>query len=174
MVVHCHRQNGHRYVAHHTQWFLCFAQTDSRFPGILAIFVWRIFAKFLLHRILPPIFRFLAQLVTLPHRRYYTPATDYKNVPPDNGLRPFPSVLDLPGMVELDATKATVSTARSRRSGTNNARLRAGRSAGQGRGETKGKKDVFGSGHHIVESDSELGGRAMDIVKHYDADGKWL
>ena len=92
--------------------------------GVLAIFAWRIFAKFLLHRILPPTFRFLSQLVTLPHRRFYTPATDYKNVPfsPDlqgrgsGGLRAIPSVLDLPGMVELevDEQSALVGTATSR------------------------------------------------------------
>ncbi|KAJ7842398.1 hypothetical protein B0H13DRAFT_2365235 [Mycena leptocephala] len=45
--------------------------------GILAIFVWRLIAKAALHRALPPTFRFLATLMRLPNRRFYTPATDY-------------------------------------------------------------------------------------------------
>lgn len=148
-------------------------------PGILAIFAWRIFAKFLLHRILPPIFRFLAQLVTLPHRRYYTPATDYTNVPPDKGLRPIPSVLDLPGMVELEGD--SMSTAHSRRQRNNNTATRqikrtaAGRNGnGVGAGGKAGKMDEAGGprGLGIANLDSEMGGRGVDVVKHYDADGE--
>ncbi|KAH9916229.1 PAP2-domain-containing protein, partial [Amylocystis lapponica] len=70
--------------------------------GILIIFAWRIFAKSLSHMVLPPIFRLLAQLFTLPHRRFYTPATDYTNVPPEKGLHPIPSLIDLPGMLERE------------------------------------------------------------------------
>jgi len=80
--------------------------------GILVIFTWRILAKSILHLILPPTFRLLAQAFTLPNRRFYTPATDYKNVPSELGLRPIPSVIDLPehlGMeMEMDpSTKAS-------------------------------------------------------------------
>lgn len=60
----------------------------------------------MLHIILPPIFRLLAQGFTLPHRRFYTPATDYKSVPSEFGsggvLRPIPSVIDLPGELEVE------------------------------------------------------------------------
>lgn len=144
--------------------------------GVLAIFAWRIFAKFLLHRILPPSYRFLSQLMTLPQRRYYTPATDYTNMPPDKGLRAFPSVLDLPGMVELEVDG--VSTAASRRidaAAVGRAiKLRAGRG---NKGSRVGdavipRMESVGLGMGL----EELGGRAadVDVVKHYDADGEWL
>lgn len=57
--------------------------------------------------ILPPTFRLLAQFFRLPRRRFYTPATEYKSVPSEFhssssggfGLRPIPSVIDLPSNV---------------------------------------------------------------------------
>jgi hypothetical protein len=57
-----------------------------------------------MHFALPPLFRGLAQLFTLPHRRFYTPATDYKGPVPEveGGLRSIPSVIDIPRMLELD------------------------------------------------------------------------
>ncbi|KAJ7647111.1 PAP2 superfamily-domain-containing protein [Roridomyces roridus] len=64
--------------------------------GIGAIFVWRLIAKAALHRMLPPTFRFLATLMRLPNRRFYTPATEYEEVPPVAALRSIPSVIDLP------------------------------------------------------------------------------
>ncbi|EPT05773.1 hypothetical protein FOMPIDRAFT_1045085 [Fomitopsis schrenkii] len=54
--------------------------------GILIIFVWRIIAQSILHVVLPPIFRLLAHAFMLPHRRFYTPATDYASVEPEEGL----------------------------------------------------------------------------------------
>ncbi|TFY53347.1 hypothetical protein EVJ58_g9506 [Rhodofomes roseus] len=60
--------------------------------GILVIFIWRILAKSMMHFVLPPLFRLLAHAFTLPHRRFYTPATDYKNVPAEKGLYPIPCV----------------------------------------------------------------------------------
>ncbi|THG98896.1 hypothetical protein EW026_g3372 [Hermanssonia centrifuga] len=136
--------------------------------GILTIFAWRIFAKFLLHRILPPTFRFLAQLVTLPHRRYYTPATDYTNVPQDKGLRAIPSVLDLPGMFELEmdgvSTARAVDPLTARR---RDIKLRNG--GGRGVGKSEKFADGFaqeGLGLGI----EEMGGKEADVVKHYDAD----
>ncbi|KAJ7154572.1 sphingosine-1-phosphate phosphatase [Mycena filopes] len=68
--------------------------------GILTIFAWRLIAKALLHRALPPTFRFLATHVPLPNRRFYTPATDYTRVPTVGtlALHPVPSVIDLPSM----------------------------------------------------------------------------
>lgn len=68
--------------------------------GTLIIVTWRILAKQTLHSILPPTFRLLAQLFTLPHRRFYTPATDYSSV--DGGLRAVPSVFDLPSSLDME------------------------------------------------------------------------
>ncbi|RPD55563.1 hypothetical protein L227DRAFT_579534 [Lentinus tigrinus ALCF2SS1-6] len=61
--------------------------------------------------------RFLSHLLTLPHRRFYTPATDYPSVPPEKGLRPIPSVIDLPRMVELEVDGVGVANS-ARRNGT--------------------------------------------------------
>ena len=61
--------------------------------------------------VLPPTFRLLSHLFTLPHRRFYTPATDYTSVPPEKGLRPIPSVIDLPRMVEYEANAASTARA---------------------------------------------------------------
>ncbi|KAG9008124.1 hypothetical protein FRB94_013681 [Tulasnella sp. JGI-2019a] len=69
--------------------------------GILIIFGWRLIAKNVLHKILPPIFRGLSTMFTLPTRRFYTPATDYKKYPQESVFhRPIPSVIDLPAMNE--------------------------------------------------------------------------
>ncbi|KAF7315633.1 Sphingosine-1-phosphate phosphatase [Mycena indigotica] len=65
------------------------------FIGILAIFVWRLAAKALMHRALPPTFRLLAKLISLPTRRWYKPATDYRFAPGVDALHPVPSVIDL-------------------------------------------------------------------------------
>lgn len=74
-------------------------------------------------------------------------------------------------MVELNTASVTVNTSR-KPSGPMNARLRAGRGVGSGKSDVKNAAGPVGWGLSAVESDSELGGRAMDIVKHYDADGK--
>lgn len=152
----------------------CRAVLIAGFPGILAIFVWRIFAKFLMHRILPPTFRFLAQLFTLPHRRFYTPATDYTNVPPAKGLHPIPSVLDLPGMLELEVNG--VSTARKNAAATlwnQQVKMRgSGRTNGKGSTEKVLPTDAL-SLNGRDGFDSEIGdSKGSEVVKHYDADGK--
>ncbi|CAL1708535.1 unnamed protein product [Somion occarium] len=135
--------------------------------GVLTIFAWRIFAKFLLHRILPPIFRFLSHLFTLPHRRFYTPATDYTNVAPEKGLHPIPSVIDLPGMVELEADGVNSASTGHRRSQDNGAardiKLRGGKG---GKNEKNFQKRADGLGLGL----EEMGGKQMEVVKHYDAD----
>lgn len=159
MVVDRHGQDVHRCVSPAYR----FCRPCSRHPGILAIFVWRILAKFIMHRILPPTFRFLGGLMTLPHRRYYTPATDYKHVPPEKGLHPIPSVLDLPGMLELEVDG--VSTARTR-SGRGDLKQR---STWGGRSE----KAVLGAHEGLGVGLEELGGKDVEVVKHYDADGEW-
>ncbi|PIL27863.1 hypothetical protein GSI_11019 [Ganoderma sinense ZZ0214-1] len=143
--------------------------------GVLTIFVWRIVAKSFCHFVLPPTFRFLSHLFTLPHRRFYTPATDYTSVPPEKGLRPIPSVIDLPSMVEYEVDgRAASSTVR-----------REGQQA-----QIKNRRGVTGTGRHWQEMDekvvalSERGadakerhGMGMEMeelrgkdVKHYDAD----
>ncbi|KAJ7512357.1 sphingosine-1-phosphate phosphatase [Mycena galericulata] len=70
--------------------------------GILTIFAWRLLAKAFLARALPPTFRFLATLMRLPRRRFYTPATDYAGGPPVAALRPIPSVIDLAGSAGVE------------------------------------------------------------------------
>ena len=138
--------------------------------GILTIFVWRISAKSFCHFVLPPIFRFLSHLFTLPHRRFYTPATDYVSVPPEKGLRPIPSVIDLPRMVEYEVdgvgVSAAASTAR-RRNGQQYGAIK--QRAGRGRQEVseksaRGERDP----QWWAEPAGEKNGRD---VKHYDADG---
>ncbi|KAG8733556.1 hypothetical protein FRC11_005225 [Ceratobasidium sp. 423] len=71
--------------------------------GITAIFVWRIVAKRVLLTILPPIYRkFSSEVGPLPTRRWYTPATDYSEVPADAAhLRTVPSVIDLPSTASV-------------------------------------------------------------------------
>ncbi|KIY51066.1 hypothetical protein FISHEDRAFT_13986, partial [Fistulina hepatica ATCC 64428] len=77
--------------------------------GILIVFAWRLLAKSLLHLILPPTFRLLSQVFTLPNRRFYTPATDYKHVPSEFAsadgrfaLHPIPSVIDLSSTAAIE------------------------------------------------------------------------
>ncbi|EKM56390.1 uncharacterized protein PHACADRAFT_253476 [Phanerochaete carnosa HHB-10118-sp] len=129
--------------------------------GILAIFAWRMFAKFLLHRTLPPTFRFLGQLMTLPHRRFYTPATDYQRVPSEKGLHPIPSVLDLPSMLELEVDGVSTAPAAGK-SNKQGLKLRAGRGGKAEKVTTSGREEI-GLGLE------ELGGKDVE-VKHYDAD----
>lgn len=136
---------------------------------MLTIFVWRIVAKSFCHFILPPTFRFLSHLFTLPHRRFYTPATDYTSVPPEKGLRPIPSVIDLPRMVELEVDGVGVASS-ARRNGTYGAvKQRAGRAARQ---EVSEK----GTGGKDGASQAAWGGSRKNglDVKHYDADGESL
>ncbi|KAF7799313.1 hypothetical protein EIP86_010545 [Pleurotus ostreatoroseus] len=149
--------------------------------GVMAIFAWRILAKSLLHRVLPPAYRVLGQCMTLPHRRFYTPATDYTNVPfsPDlSSLRAIPSVLDLPGMVELEVDDVSVSTARRGRSKgvgrEGDVKLRHAHGAqshthGMER-DTKGKAVGFQVVHQDEGGIEERGGKEARVVKHYDAD----
>lgn len=132
--------------------------------GVLAIFAWRFFAKFLMHTILPPIFRFLAQVFTLPHRRFYTPATDYKNVPAEKGLRAIPSLIDLPGAVEVEADGIGASTAHSKELSHGQGRQIKFRKGG------KMDKSPLGYGDGLGLGVEELGGKEVDVVKHYDAD----
>jgi len=138
--------------------------------GVMAIFAWRIFAKFLCHRILPPTFRLLSQLFTLPRRRFYTPATDYKNVPQDKHMRTIPSVIDLPGMVELEVDSIGATTAHNKEH--KSARVDKIMKLRNGKGGSSGSKlDQLLDGSKEREECEECGDtKGGEVVKHYDAD----
>ena len=152
-------------------------QLISSPTGVLTIFVWRIAAKSFSHMVLPPTFRLLSHLFTLPHRRFYTPATDYTSVPAEKGLRPIPSVIDLPNMVEyevdgvgLDAAAAASSARRSygataltRMKNRKGARLESDEKA-------VGRGPLSMAGQEDGDDESDPAGKD---VKHYDADGEW-
>ncbi|KAI1789463.1 PAP2 superfamily-domain-containing protein [Ganoderma leucocontextum] len=133
--------------------------------GVLTIFVWRIVAKSFCHFVLPPTFRFLSHLFTLPHRRFYTPATDYTSVPPEKGLRPIPSVIDLPRMVEYEVNGVAASST-ARRDGP---RIIKNRKGGRQEMDEKvvafSEKGASAKGRGEMEEDPSGKG-----VKHYDAD----
>ncbi|KAG1721651.1 PAP2 superfamily-domain-containing protein [Suillus lakei] len=128
--------------------------------GILVIFVWRIFAKSLLHLVLPPIFRLLASSFDLPHRRFYTPATDYQHMPVESSLRPIPSVIDLPGVLEVSGMRERSALGRT--------------SEVKRRGVKLSNGSPLASGDSNNYSGSELennnGSSQRKEVKHYDAD----
>jgi len=143
--------------------------------GILLIFTWRIFAKSSLHFALPRIFRFLASIFTLPNRRFYTPATDYEDVPMERGLHPIPSVIDLPSQLQLEMDDENVSTSTGR-SG------RGGVTLSDVKKRKNGSKNDFGQDAKTfgektngrVYQASETAGDPNSSeawVKHYDADG---
>lgn len=69
--------------------------------GVLIIFAWRETMKPLLLKYLPYLFRFIEHLgLSLP-RRFFTPATEYKSVPPGSRLDTlFPKASDFPRIVE--------------------------------------------------------------------------
>jgi hypothetical protein len=150
--------------------------------GILVIFTWRILAKSVLHLILPPTFRLLAQGFTLPNRRFYTPATDYKNVPSELGLRPIPSVIDLPEHLEMQ-TEIDLGTKASGlgRLGINETelRVRVGKANGNKTAVAQGYGTVYGVGNGNRDWELEKFGSGQSddstvkdaAVKHYDADG---
>ena len=147
------------------------------------IVIWRMLAKSFFHFVLPPTFRFLSHLFTLPNRRFYTPATDYTSMPADKGLRPIPSVIDLPGMVEYEVdgvgAAATASTARrgygviKQRAGKNGSSAPSGKPPGQEPFlSEKSAKGV--DARDAQEWWAEPRGKDEQAVKHYDADGEYL
>jgi len=120
--------------------------------GILLVFSWRMLAKPVVQTLLPPLFRWLAHAspVRLPHRRHYTPATEYSRGPPH-------TLSAVPSMIDLDLAMAEASG-------------REGRSGGTG----AVKRRYSPSGHareKTVEFEASEGGALEDDeVKHYDAD----
>ncbi len=113
--------------------------------------------------ILPPIFRLLAHAFTLPHLRFYTPATDYKNVPAEKGLHPIPSVIDLPSQMEVDASGLSLVPDNPYRALGQQLKSRNG-SNGQNKNRVIEMEQPFAS--QIQASNNEA-------VKHYDADGAY-
>ncbi|KAK1219246.1 Long-chain base-1-phosphate phosphatase [Marasmius sp. AFHP31] len=142
--------------------------------GISIIFAWRILAKSLMHVILPPTYRFLSHLFTLPSRRFYTPATDYKNVPSEfhfdsdhpggglGGLRSIPSVIDLPSSVKVGVELEGVGSGMDISGLGSEMKLR---------GRNGNGAITNGNGSPLARSDEteERQGKP-DGVKHYDAD----
>ncbi|KAF9527614.1 PAP2 superfamily-domain-containing protein [Crepidotus variabilis] len=150
--------------------------------GVLVIFTWRIVAKSALHLILPPTFRLLARFFRLPRRRFYTPATEYKSVPSEFhsettggfGLRPIPSVIDLPsaGVVGVE-----VGGIGSGADGISNVHLthHNGNLLKTRNGNGNGSADIVVKSKDLNRvADSEKDGSEMEEfdfrVKHYDAD----
>ncbi|KAH0834680.1 hypothetical protein J3R83DRAFT_10204 [Lanmaoa asiatica] len=131
--------------------------------GILIIFVWRLLAKSFLHAVLPPVFRALALHFDLPHRRFYTPATDYGRLPVENGLRPIPSVIDLPGALEVSGVNGSEQL--------RHAIKRRGLNLNGGHEKTHGGT---GTGASLENGKSpemdKMGAATTKEVKHYDAD----
>jgi len=124
--------------------------------GISIIFAWRIVAKPSVQTLLPPLFRWLAWAspVRLPHRRHYTPATEYVHGPPHT-LRAVPS------MIDLDLAVADVDEDAGVASG------RRGRS--EGAIKRRGSPSGFAQEKAVAFEASE-GGTREDEVKHYDVD----
>ncbi|KAF8970350.1 PAP2 superfamily-domain-containing protein [Flammula alnicola] len=150
--------------------------------GILVIFTWRIIAKSALHLILPPTFRLLARAFRLPHRRFYTPATEYKSVPSEFhssgagggfGLHPIPSVIDLPGTAGVSVEVGGIGSGVQGVSNISPFGHASGRSvkmrSGSGQNGNGSGSLMNGNGRRArTEStgkDGQPGG-----VKHYDAD----
>lgn len=121
----------------------------------MIVFVWRLAAKPVLHAILPPIFRVLATLFTLPSRRFYIPATDYRTYPHELLLgNPIPSVIDLPAMGEDQLGGGLPTTMRNRKPG------------GEKKGVMKLREGSNGSTESVVDV------MEMDESKRYDANGE--
>ncbi|KIJ63094.1 hypothetical protein HYDPIDRAFT_29782 [Hydnomerulius pinastri MD-312] len=130
--------------------------------GILIIFVWRLLAKSILHVVLPPVFRALALCFDLPHRRFYTPATDYAHVPVENGLHPIPSVIDLPGTLEVSGVNGEYSNPK----GGVKRRGRNGTAKANGGGQNGGSIYMNYQPSEMEKSNAVTARE----VKHYDAD----
>ncbi|KAJ7072297.1 sphingosine-1-phosphate phosphatase [Mycena amicta] len=125
--------------------------------GVNAIFIWRLAAKAAMHRALPPTFRLLAKLMRLPNRRFYTPATDYTNVPPVDALHPIPSVIDLTSTAGVEIGGI----------GSGYSALNASGQNGILRRRAEAAEEARGGGTHLKESEDVMD---EDTVKRYDAD----
>ena len=115
----------------------------------------------------------------MPNRRFYTPATDYEEVPIERGLHPIPSVIDLPSQLqlEMDDENVSVSTGGSGRGSvapSDVKKRRNGYKAEFGQDvKTFGEK-TDGSVRQASETAGGGGKTSEAEVKHYDADGAFL
>ena len=129
--------------------------------GILIILAWRMLAKPIVQTLLPPLFRWLARAspVRLPHRRHYTPATEYSHGPPHT-LRAMPSMIDLAlaSVVDEDGDGDGMASGREGRTAS------AVKRRGLPPEYAQEKAVVFEAREGGVLEDD-------DKVKHYDADG---
>jgi len=140
--------------------------------GVLFVFAFRLVVKPTLQKSLPPIFRFLATLFTLPNRRWYTPATQYSEVPSDYVLKggmgaSLPSVIDLPGSMGDGYETANESTGRTLRfykQSTEGLTKRRVEGA-----EEKAIIDIDNGSEASSNASSEHGDAEVE-VSHYDAD----
>ena len=130
--------------------------------GILVIFSWRILAKPTVQTILPPLFRWLAHAspVRLPHRRHYTPATEYSHGPPHT-LRAVPSMVDLAMAGVVDEGDGGIASGREE--------FNAG---AVGTFKRRGLASEYAQEKSVAFEVNEGGAlEDDDKVKHYDADG---
>lgn len=148
--------------------------------GVSAIFAWRLIVKQIMHKVLPPLFRWVSSLVanlgwTLPSRRWYTPATEYKSVPQENGLHPIPSSLNLPA--ELLQRGDVHTTGRLPQahlySAERDLKRRTGINTPDRQGEVGAKRVEFvdAKGQKL---DAYSGDLKQRDIKHYDADGELM
>ncbi|KZV99226.1 hypothetical protein EXIGLDRAFT_605949 [Exidia glandulosa HHB12029] len=129
--------------------------------GVVAIALWRMLVKFIMHTILPPIYRSLARIATLPNRRFYIPATDYSTLPTEKTLQPIPSVIDLPSTLHAHTTVSLPRNHVYRKVGGNEGpKLRGSKRNGRAATPTSKEEDML-----TVVLDSDV-----EPVKHYDAD----
>jgi hypothetical protein len=134
--------------------------------GITVIFAWRMLAKPTVQTLLPPLFRWLAHAspVRLPHRRHYTPATEYSRGPPHT-LRAVPSMIDLDMAMAEVIDEGSGGIASGREGRTAGAGVGAGTGAFKRRGLPPREKAV------VIEAREGGTLEDDDEVKHYDADG---
>ncbi|KAI9462865.1 hypothetical protein BJY52DRAFT_116203 [Lactarius psammicola] len=126
--------------------------------GVLIIFAWRILAKPSVQTLLPPLFRWLAWAspVRLPHRRHYTPATEYVHGPPHT-LRAVPSMIDL-DLAVAEVVNEDAGVASGRRGRSDGVVKRRG-------SPSESVREKF-----VAFEASERGTAEDNEVKHYDAD----
>ena len=139
--------------------------------GVSAVFAFRLALKPTLQRILPPTFRCLATVFTLPRRRWYTPATEYEKVPDEHVLarRRLGMGMSVPSVIDLSTT--FVHDPSGGASATSLGLYHLSPANGLIRRKAEGaiiadEEPVGTEGEEVVESTEE------DSVRHYDADGR--
>lgn len=158
--------------------------TVKMVSGVSAIFAWRLIVKYIMHNALPPLFRWVQGLVgevgwQLPHRRWYTPATEYERVPLD-GLHPIPSSMNLPAELSHRATFGDDEDDAHTTGRLPHAHFYNQERNLKWRGTMNGPKKV--SIQEYVDSkgeklegfdDATTVAEGNENIKHYDADGEW-